>query len=79
MSSFLSGRFTVYNNTTSNKLKKTFSSLKNSVHVEPVWLSLDNLTLCAALTTAQILYAIKFEMRCPQIERQAVNKTKKFR
>ena len=80
MSSFLSGRFTVYKNTTNNKLKKkTFSSLKNSVHVEPVWFSLDNLTLCAALTTAQILYAIKFEMRCPQIERQAVNKTKKFR
>ena len=68
MSSFLSGRFTVYKNTTNNKLKK-----------KPVWLSLDNLTLCAALTTAQILYAIKFEMRCPQIERQAVNKTKKFR
>ena len=39
---------------TDNKLKKTFSSLKNFVHVEPVWFSLDkNLTLCAALTTAQ--------------------------
>ena len=63
MSSFLSGRFTVYKNTTNNKLKKkTFSSLKNSVHVEPVWFSLDNLTLCAALTTAQ-LHAIKENLR----------------
>ena len=53
MSSFSSGRFAVHKNTTDNKLKKTFSSLKNSVHVEPVWFSLDNLTLCAALTTAQ--------------------------
>ena len=35
------------------KKKNTFSSLKNSVHVEPVWFGLDNLTLCAALTTAQ--------------------------
>ena len=47
------GRLAVYKNTTENKLKKTFSSLKNSVHVEPVWFSLDNLTLCAVLTTAQ--------------------------
>ena len=66
MSSFLSGRFTVYKNTTNNKLKKkTFSSLKNSVHVEPVWFSLDNLTLCAALTTAQ-LHAIKENLRCAE-------------
>ena len=36
-----------------NLKKKTFSSLKNSVHVEPVWFSLNNLSLCAALTTAQ--------------------------
>ena len=36
-----------------NWKKKPFSSLKNSVHVEPVWFSLANLTLCAALTTAQ--------------------------
>ena len=53
MSSFSSGRLAVYKNTTDNKLKlTTFSSLKNCVHVEPVWFSLDNLTLCAALTTA---------------------------
>ena len=41
------GQFAVYKNTTDNKLKKkrkTFSSLKNNVHVEPVWFSLDNLT-----------------------------------
>ena len=52
---------------TDNKLKKPFSSLKNSVDVEPGWFSLDNLTLCAALTTAQwyctrlkkISYALK--------------------
>ena len=56
MCSFSSGWFTVYKNTTDNELKrkkKTFSSLKNSVHVEPVWFSLDDLTLCAALPTAQ--------------------------
>ena len=54
MSSFSSGRFAVYKNSSDKKLKKkSFSSLKNSVHVEPVWFSLDNLTLCAALTTAQ--------------------------
>ena len=35
------------------KKKKNVSLLKNSVHVEPVWFSLDNLTLCAALTTAE--------------------------
>ena len=38
---------------TNYKKIKTFSTLKNSVHVEPVWFSLDSLTLCAALTTAQ--------------------------
>ena len=54
MSSFSSGRFAVHKNTTDNKLKKkTFSLLKNSIHVEPAWFSLDNLILCAALTTAQ--------------------------
>ena len=58
MSSFSSGRFAVFKNNTDNKLKKQnktkrFSSLKNFVHVEPVWFSLDNLTLCAALTTAE--------------------------
>ena len=58
MSSFSSGRFSVYKNTVNNKVKnkktKRFSSLKNFVHVEAVWVfSLDNLTLCAALTTAQ--------------------------
>ena len=43
MSSFSSGWFAMYKNTTDNKLKKKpFSLLKNSVHVEPVWFSLDN-------------------------------------
>ena len=50
MSSFSSGRSAVFKIV---EKKKTFSSLKNYVHVEPVWLSLDNLTLLAALTTAQ--------------------------
>ena len=62
MSSFSSGRLAVYKNTTDNKLKNTttnFSSLKTSVHVEPVWFSLDNLTLCAALTTARYYTRLK--------------------
>ena len=53
MSSFSSDRFAVYKNSTDNKLKKNRFLLKNSVHVEPGWFSLGNLTLCAALTTAQ--------------------------
>ena len=36
MSSFSSGRFAVYKNTTDKKLKNPFS-LKNSVHVEPLF------------------------------------------
>ena len=59
MSSFSSGRFALYKDTTDNKLKKMFSLLKNSVHVEPVWFSLENLTLCAALTTAQWYCTLK--------------------
>ena len=56
MSSFSSGRFAVCKNTTDNKLKENrFLRLKILVHVEPVWFSLDNLTLCAALTTTQWL------------------------
>ena len=56
MSSFSSGRFAVCKNTTDNKLKEnSFLRLKTLVHVEPVWFSLDNLTLCAALTTTQWL------------------------
>ena len=67
MSSFSSGRFAVYKNTTDKKLKKTFS-FKNSVHVEPLWFSLDNLTLCAALTTysSMVLHAIKKNLRCAE-------------
>ena len=55
-------------NTTDNKpKKKPVSSLKNSVHVEPVWFSLDNLTLCAALTTAQwVIKAIKVNFTCAE-------------
>ena len=50
MSSFLSSRCAVYKikpykTTTDKKLKKTFSWLKNSVHVEPIWFSLKH---CAA-------------------------------
>ena len=62
MSSFSSGRLAVYKNTaTNNKQKKktTFSSLKNSVQIEPVWFRLDNLTLCAALTTARYCTRLK--------------------
>ena len=67
MSSFSSGRFAVYKNTTDKKLKKPFS-LKNSVHVEPLWFSLDNLTLYAALTTysSMVLHAIKENLRCAE-------------
>ena len=46
----------MHKNTTDNKVKKkkkNVSLRKNSVHVEPVWFNLDNLTLCAALTTAE--------------------------
>ena len=58
----------MYKNTTDNTLqKKTFSSLKNSFHVEPVWFSFVNLTLCAALTTAaMVLHAIKENFRCAE-------------
>ena len=60
MSLFSSGRFAVHKNTTDNKLKKTFSSLKNSVHVEPVWFSLDNLTLCGRFNyRSMVFHAIK--------------------
>ena len=64
MSSFLSSRCAVYKikpykTTTDNKLKKTFSWLKNSVHVEPIWFSLDNLTLCGRCNyTSMVLHAI---------------------
>ena len=65
MSPFSSSRFAVYKiirykNTTDNKLKKkNFSWLKNSVHVEPIWFSLDNLALCGRCNyTSMVLHAI---------------------
>ena len=69
MSSFSSSRFAVYkikpyNNTTDNKLKNTFSWLKNSVHVEPIWFSLDNLPLCGHSNyTSMVLHEIKKTFR----------------
>ena len=72
MSLFSSSRFAVYKikpykNTTDNKLINTFSWLKNSVHVEPIWFSLDNLALCGRCNyTSMVLHAIskkKFQMR----------------
>ena len=98
MSSFSSGRFAVYKNTTDNKLKKknVFFALKLCpCRTSLVYISSDNLTLCAALTTAQWyctrLKKISDELKLffyerddffycfPQIWRQALNKKKKFR
>ena len=62
MNSFSSGRFELYKIKPykNNELKKPFSWLKNSVHVEPVWFSLDNLTLCGRFNySSTVLHAIK--------------------
>ena len=72
MSLFSSSRFAVYKikpykNTTDNKLINTFSWLKNSVHVEPIWFSLDNLTLCGrSYYSSMVLHAIKEHFRCAE-------------
>ena len=72
MSSFSSSRFAVYKikpykNTTDNKLKKTFSWLKNSVHDELIWFSLDNLTLCGRSNyTSVVQHAMKKNFRCAE-------------
>ena len=70
LSSFSCGRFAVYykikpyKNTTDNKLKKTFSWLKNSVHVELSWFSSDNLTLCDRSNySSMVLHAIEENFR----------------
>ena len=67
------GRFAVYKikpykNTTDEKLKKKhFSCLKNSVHVELIWFSLDNLTLCGRPNySSMVLHAIKETFRCAE-------------
>ena len=70
MNSFSSGRFEVYKIKPykNNDLKKNpFSWLKNSVHVEPVWFSLDNLTLCGRPNySSTILHSIKENFRCAE-------------
>ena len=72
MSSFSSGRFAVYNiklykNTTDNKLRKNFCWLKNFVYVEPIWFSLDNVTLCGRPNySSMVFHAIKENFRCTE-------------
>ena len=53
-----------YKNTTNNVTKKTFSRLKNSVHIEPIWFKTIYLCLAALTKLNGIAHDYrKFQMR----------------